>query len=725
MAKDMDVYQPCVCGSGKKLKFCCLPIVEELQNFFRSLQEGQLPAAQMQLAAAAKKVQPRSTSQIYVTSLQAFVSLLTNDHENSRKLAEEVLELQPDNSIANALLGEFALMSGNLNEARRRVELGQSRMESLSYRIINQLLLRLADIAANEQQWLSAFQLLGSAAAYESGTNRSRESGPGIAQRGLVELIQDETISSLYASIPVIRLEAVGGTEAQRAKAEQAAAAMFFTPIRSLGMWTALAKELPESAEVLRQLGFSQALNWQAEQAVKTLRESARRDSDFEVAVETEALAQQIELDVLLPVAQMKSYRYEVTGISQLLTLLDAQPLFRRQAVAQVDADERSPVGAYVRRDRAAPAVEALSPTTIPCFIANLTIYDATEENKTGELFWVSYDDEPAADEARIEFEKLGGEHLKVVGEPRQIPSHPQEYHSLLPQWDLEAEIPYPQLRQLLKQRAQLVVQERWPSRPLTALGGKSPLEAKGHPELRIPLAAAILILVGLGEEQKIVVEEDQLRMKFDLPAVESVVVEEELKQPRLTIPQIRRLNWQQLSDEQVSACMDVAQMSHHRQVLYSAFQELLSRPTLSEDGSESRVCAALVELCHERFHTAEGLAWVARGRKAKFKTDSEAFMAAVRWDLLELKLRASDPADSQSQVLASRLWRNVSTKMPELAAAVAEQLSILLPGTRWDVPTLVTSDSLEPAGSVSGSGLWTPDSPTESTGGKLWVPGS
>ena len=32
---EIDVYAPCPCGSGKKLKFCCAPIVEDMAKVAR------------------------------------------------------------------------------------------------------------------------------------------------------------------------------------------------------------------------------------------------------------------------------------------------------------------------------------------------------------------------------------------------------------------------------------------------------------------------------------------------------------------------------------------------------------------------------------------------------------------------------------------------------------------------------------------------------------------
>ena len=36
----LDQYDPCPCGSGKKFKWCCLPIHVEIDRAYRQEQEG-------------------------------------------------------------------------------------------------------------------------------------------------------------------------------------------------------------------------------------------------------------------------------------------------------------------------------------------------------------------------------------------------------------------------------------------------------------------------------------------------------------------------------------------------------------------------------------------------------------------------------------------------------------------------------------------------------------
>src|SRR5215471_1974409 len=50
-----DPYAPCPCGSGKKLKWCCLPILDEIQEAIGLYQNQQEEAAFAKLDALAEK----------------------------------------------------------------------------------------------------------------------------------------------------------------------------------------------------------------------------------------------------------------------------------------------------------------------------------------------------------------------------------------------------------------------------------------------------------------------------------------------------------------------------------------------------------------------------------------------------------------------------------------------------------------------------------------------
>ena len=57
MPDELDVYQLCPCGSGKKLKFCCQAIVGEMLKIAELQQSHQHRAALTLLETIEKKVQ--------------------------------------------------------------------------------------------------------------------------------------------------------------------------------------------------------------------------------------------------------------------------------------------------------------------------------------------------------------------------------------------------------------------------------------------------------------------------------------------------------------------------------------------------------------------------------------------------------------------------------------------------------------------------------------------
>src|SRR5580704_18751692 len=56
---ELDVYAPCPCGSGKKVKFCCAPILGDMAKVAR-LQAGDQPRQALQILEKLEKSHPNN-----------------------------------------------------------------------------------------------------------------------------------------------------------------------------------------------------------------------------------------------------------------------------------------------------------------------------------------------------------------------------------------------------------------------------------------------------------------------------------------------------------------------------------------------------------------------------------------------------------------------------------------------------------------------------------------
>ena len=124
---------------------------------------------------------------------------------------------------------------------------------------------------------------------------------------------------------------------------------------------------------------------------------------------------------------------------------------------------------------------------------------------------------------------------------------------------------------------------EIWPGLKLSALGGKTPREAAGDPELKTKLAGAVLAFHGFAETRNVVFDEDALRGQLGLPPVAPLEIAADANTDELSTLQLRRLRLDTLSDDQftrvANRTMNLAAMEALDQRGY--FLELIARPNL------------------------------------------------------------------------------------------------------------------------------------------------
>src|SRR5262245_31639577 len=110
MPGEIDVYQPCPCGSGKKIKFCCHAIIIDMLKVSELQQNRQHQPALKLLETTEKKVGARETwSRAWVGTTKAFLLFGMGNVEEARRLTGEVLADLPEHPLAAAVEGLIAL----------------------------------------------------------------------------------------------------------------------------------------------------------------------------------------------------------------------------------------------------------------------------------------------------------------------------------------------------------------------------------------------------------------------------------------------------------------------------------------------------------------------------------------------------------------------------------------------------------------------------------------
>jgi tetratricopeptide (TPR) repeat protein len=108
-----DPYAPCPCGSGKKSKWCCQPIHEQLTKVFAMDEQGQHEAA---LRAMDAVVAEHATN-AEAWGRKALLLLQNQMPEEAEKALAKAFELFPTYPYGNFLKAQLWLQQGNIVEA--------------------------------------------------------------------------------------------------------------------------------------------------------------------------------------------------------------------------------------------------------------------------------------------------------------------------------------------------------------------------------------------------------------------------------------------------------------------------------------------------------------------------------------------------------------------------------------------------------------------------------
>ena len=101
---DIDVYAPCPCGSGKKVKFCCQELLPDLERVAQLRSEGQNRMA-LQLLEKLERTHPRNN---WVLLQKSVVLLEERRLEEAQAVADSVMQEEPVHPFAYVLQAMLA-----------------------------------------------------------------------------------------------------------------------------------------------------------------------------------------------------------------------------------------------------------------------------------------------------------------------------------------------------------------------------------------------------------------------------------------------------------------------------------------------------------------------------------------------------------------------------------------------------------------------------------------
>jgi hypothetical protein len=327
--------------------------------------------------------------------------------------------------------------------------------------------------------------------------------------------------------------------------------------------------------------------------------------------------------------------------------------------------------------------------------------------------------DRGSAFEATIRaVQDVAGGALGEMIEERVIGSVSPTDQALNWRWHLPRDTSPDDRRRLIAEERRAAITERWPDLPKPVLAGKSPRQAAGDPQLRIPLMAAVLILEQGSNSDRDAEAVAQLRSELGLPQPDAI---EPGEPPAAALPLVRvsRLKIDALTDDDLVILYTRAVLVGANSAIAILAREAVRRPSIAARIPPSDSYRRLIAIESD---PSQALALINAAREQS----QSAGESTAPWDLAELELHIRSGDADEAKLALARVEREHRDD-PDVAAAlyrllydtgvIPEELPEQTPA--YEEPAAMTS---EPA--AAGSRIWTPDS-DRPAGGKssLWTP--
>lgn len=716
MSKGVDVYQQCPCGSGKKIKFCCHTVVEDMAYVFELMNDGKFPAARAILEPTRKRAEATGGQTLaWVLSVLGSVEITEGKYQAAGTLADEAIAACAENPDGHLLKTLVQLQASDFDGARKSFDAAFRHVKSVPALAI-ETLIRLAGEFAERRHLLAVRACLSGIAVCEQGREQ--------AVRQLRRFDSDGAVPYPFrAPLPLRpapadapwRATAREGIEFHSRMAFYAAAEKFREVV----------EKVPDSGMFFN-LGLSLASIGNDRQAALSFRRSALLDDDYERAVDTEALAQLLEFQTVLPPEESVNTEYRASSFDDLDAKLDSLP---RCAPVPTEPDPRTgalpPFVRYLVLNRAPAEGDLDLPLAEqPQVCGQVALFRQNAAGEQTPLVYYTEHDHIGEQSAKGWFETECGGLVEATGNVTRDKGQAREYSPLVIRAHQPEDISYAAEERRRAEEFAWLRDTAWPSLKLTALGGRTPVEAKEKPEFKIPLAASILVLDAFCTARGFAIDEGALRETLGLPAVTPIVPDAGSPDNRVWTPlEVRRMDVSRLSEVALSRLLYSMALLGNARLDIRVCGELLSRAKASNTRVPQEFRHMLARGLRAIGRRDEALAAIEEGRGAV-----SAFREQVELDLLEMSVRATDPADPQLELIAYRVWHQYVPKLPDQRDMLVAMLSMYLPKGPWagglDLSGTV---SIPETGAVTAGGIWTPEATDAPAGGgsKLWVPGS
>ncbi len=724
MASALDVYAPCPCGSGKKIKFCCGNALSEMDRVSR-LHEKHQP---QQALDALEKIGKQYPEAPIVPITRAQLLMEQQRFDEAATLMKEFVKVHSEIGHGHALLAMAHFLDVGFHEAKPEIHRAFQVCTHTSPEVLSSLAMHIADDLI-ERNPVAAREHLGLALRLA----RDKDDRNALFQQ-LMQLDGSQSIPyPLRSTHHLETLEAPEGHEKELKNAIR---------MSSHGCWEIAGKIYQKLAEAMpthwgcwKNIGLCRVWDDDLPGAIEALRKASELSTDFEAAVECETMAQLLELPDIEEQTEFKATRLKLKSTSKALSILDEIPRCVRMPDQATPVEGMNIVGRYLFLEFA-PSPDS---DDTPLIQAEVSVYDVDfGEIKHGTVSITGLDGSGREAAVQVIHTALGDE--VTAFEPHEC-GHTHDHdgdegsdhdcdapvvrHEFTVR-QIQTEIVPLQDRHYFGtrngaaakrhswriQHTQKFLRDYWYSFSLKRLGGKSPKEAAADPALKVKACAAIYSLDALAHVSTNNINLNTVRTELGLEP-EAVLTANDETIDTLSVMQSHRLPLQELSSEQLSHVMQRSLLVRHLPFSFAVMNEIAKRGIEHLKGvSVEQFARLFLNVAVELGERELALEWCVRGR-AECEKDGE-FGQRLEWTALELELRLENPDDPAIPGLVDHMWNYFGSKLPQLRP----QMEALLRRANLPIPGETKSGLVLPGSMASSSGA-TADAP------KLWLPNS
>ncbi|PQO35777.1 hypothetical protein C5Y96_08990 [Blastopirellula marina] len=718
MTIDAYAYPPC--GTNKKIKFYCPDMVADIEKIERMLQGEQRVACLDFVRKMLEKHPDHSVPLFY----NAILNLQLSDEHKAEEAVNLFLEKHPENPAAHALK---ATLEASLGKGDEAIDELQTALEKTEERLHPSLY---DAFGAVGQMLLMTGKVLGARSHFTLQSNLAPDDDNMPMQMLMrlnnapeipIFLKQDLSLAECPADFP---------RKDEFNKALQDAAQGLWR--KGLKQFEDLRAGAPRNPAILENIAALQFSLGQDDVAAKTLHTYAvaEQRNDFETATEAEALAK----------ALTDQDEAQIDVVNASMSIHEMEPLLEKLRVdercehlpidlSQLGTEESPPPrAAYLLLDkpRAASGVD-ITLENVSSVLGELLVF-GKETDRPARIEFTSAKG-PSFDEAISTLKEICGDTIdSTVSE--DVQGRIFALQDLMNwQWRLPDDTPNEVRTRLMTEKRREVILENWVNFPLQTLNGKTPLEASKDTELRLPLAAEVLTLEMVGQQEKWKFDFSELKEKLSLPTAGTLPIEN-LDVLNLPITRLHRLPVSELSDQDLIQGYGRSVIRGLNKAVEILANELLVRESLKGQIDRSQLYG---ELARTATDSDQALAYL---KKAQEEAVQQGRSPGL-WMVAELSMRFERREMQEAQMLMQTLMSKYAQE-PQTAQAlfgVLQRFGLITPDGR--MAGMPAGPPPAQSGPEAGGGLWTPGAPAgpppqaapqqaagEEKKSGLWLPG-